>query len=174
MNHSLIIILAVVIALAALILLYLLRGRKQHVTFGETAPLARTASPVTPAAPPAIEPAPLPPEGHGLGSEVTAAIEDVVDQFIGLQTHPSTPEPTGDRLTQLKGLGPRAASRLTELGVTRFAQMAEWDETDVAAIDDQMGAFKGRITRDRWVEQARLLAKGDKQAFEDQFGKLGE
>jgi predicted flap endonuclease-1-like 5' DNA nuclease len=43
----------------------------------------------------------------------------------------------------------------------------------VAAIDARMGAFKGRIARDRWVEQARLLASGDTEAFEAEFGKLG-
>ena len=36
-----------------------------------------------------------------------------------------------------------------------------------------MGAFKGRITRDRWVEQARYLAAGDIAGFEVTFGKLG-
>ena len=102
------------------------------------------------------------------------AIEDVVDQFIGIDSHPSgAVKPAGDALTQLKGLGPKAASLLNALGVTSFAQIASWNDADVAAIDTQMGAFKGRIARDRWVDQARLLARGDTAAFEAEFGKLG-
>ena len=111
-----------------------------------------------------------------MGSEISAAIEDVVDQFIGLDAHPSGQDQVrhaGDTLTTLKGLGPKAASRLNELGVTSFAQMAAWGEADIDAIDDQMGAFKGRIRRDRWVDQAKFLAKGDIAAFEESFGKLG-
>jgi predicted flap endonuclease-1-like 5' DNA nuclease len=51
--------------------------------------------------------------------------------------------------------------------------MAAWTDADIAAVDAQMGTFQGRIRRDRWVEQARLLAKGDTAAFEAEFGKLG-
>jgi predicted flap endonuclease-1-like 5' DNA nuclease len=36
-----------------------------------------------------------------------------------------------------------------------------------------MGAFKGRIAKDRWIEQAKLLSKGDTAAFEAEFGALG-
>lgn len=170
MDHSTIIILVVACALLLLLLLYLLRGRKQHVRFGD---LGANHQPPPPTVPRAAEPV-LPPEGHDVGAEVTAAIENVVDQFVGLASHPSAPiAPEGDRLTLLKGLGPRAATRLGELGVTRFEQIAQWDETDVIAIDAQMGAFKGRIARDRWVEQARLLARGDQDSFEAEFGKLG-
>lgn len=162
MSQTTIIVLAVLVALILAALL-VLRSRKQHVAFGE--------SPRPPAVPPAPE------ERHGIGSEVTAAVEDVIDQFVGLDAHPSgnqaQPGP-GDTLTRLKGLGPKAASRLAQIGVTRFAQIASWDAGDVAAIDAQMGAFKGRIVRDRWVEQARLLAAGDTAAFEAQFGKLGD
>jgi len=182
MNHQTAILVAVVVAAVLLLLLFLLRGRKQHVEFRADAPVAARpvapATPVTAASPPpplaAADPAPLPPEGHGIGDEVAAAVEDVVDQFMGVDSHPSgAAVPGGDTLTLLKGLGPRAAGRLSELGVTRFSQIASWDDTDVAAIDAQMGAFKGRIARDRWVEQARLLAAGDRDRFESEFGKLG-
>jgi predicted flap endonuclease-1-like 5' DNA nuclease len=73
----------------------------------------------------------------------------------------------------LKGLGPKAAGILAGLGVTRFEQIAAWNDADIAAIDAQMGAFAGRITRDRWVDQAKLLASGDTAAFEAEFGALG-
>ena len=184
MSQDTIIFIAIVLVAVLLLLLFLLRGRKQHVSFGDAARVA----PPPPAAKRMVEPvrqAPpvdlhragrAPEEGHGVGSEVTAAIEDVIDQFVGIDAHPSGSENArgpGDSLTLLKGLGPKAASVLDSLGVTTFEQIAAWDDGDVDAIDAQMGAFKGRIRRDRWVEQARLLAKGDEAGFEAQFGKLG-
>jgi predicted flap endonuclease-1-like 5' DNA nuclease len=159
-----IVLVAIVVALV-LLLVFLIRGRKQSVRLSDVAAPA-----------PARMAEPAPEEGHGVASEMTAAIEDVVDQFVGLDAHPSG-QPVGggagDPLIRLKGLGPKAASRLNELGVTRFDQIATWNDADVAAIDAEMGAFKGRIARDRWVDQAKLLAAGDTDAFETQFGKLG-
>ncbi|MDO6416401.1 hypothetical protein Q4F19_18595 [Sphingomonas sp. BIUV-7] len=172
MSQTTIIIIAV-IAVIALLVLVLLRSRKQHVTFDRNA--APTVAPLAKVAPQPAAPKPAPiEEGHGVGSEISAAVEDVVDQFIGIDAHPSgQPVPTGDALTTLKGLGPKAESLLHTLGVTTFEQIAAWDQGDVEAIDAQMGAFKGRIVRDKWVAQARLLANGDTAAFEEQFGKLG-
>ena len=62
---------------------------------------------------------------------------------------------------------------LNEQGITRFAQIAEWDDAEVARIDDMLGRFKGRITRDSWVEQAKLLAAGDESGFAAKFGQNG-
>ena len=56
--------------------------------------------------------------------------------------------------------------------MTSFAQIAAWSEADIDRIDDQLGRFKGRIRRDNWIEQARLLTSGDTAAYEAQFGKL--
>ncbi len=75
-------------------------------------------------------------------------------------------------LTQLKGLGPKVAGRLAELGVTTVGQMAALSDPQAESIDAQLGAFTGRMGRDRWIEQARLLAAGDKPGFEAVFGKL--
>ena len=172
MNTATLIVIAIAVAIA-LLFLFLVRGRKQHVTFNEPTPLPRAATPAHAPAP-ASTGAMRQPEGHGVGAEIADAIEDVIDQFVGIHSH-STEEPAGpgDELTRLKGLGPKAASRLQELGVTRFEQIASWNAADIAAIDAEMGAFKGRIARDRWVEQAKLLAKGDTETFEAAFGKLG-
>lgn len=177
-QQTTIIIVALIVVLVILILL--LRGRKQKVSFGDQPAELPPMAPPAPKAPIATQKAaPVPvatPEGHGVGSEVSAAIEDVVDQFIGIDAHPSGQDQikhAGDELTALKGLGPKAASKLHDLGVTTFAQIAAWDEGDIEAIDAQLGAFKGRIRRDRWVEQARFLAKGDTEGFEAAFGKLG-
>jgi len=178
MSQTTLLLIAVVVVVVILLLWFLTRGRKQKVTFSD-APKAVPMAP-KPAAQPIAKPAPpapkVPDEGHDVGSEVSAAIEDVVDQFMGIDAHESGQSfktKTGDELTTLKGLGPKAASRLHEIGVTTFAQMAAWDEGDIDAIDAQLGAFKGRIRRDRWVDQAKLLAKGDVAGFEEAFGKIG-
>ncbi len=76
-------------------------------------------------------------------------------------------------LTTLKGLGPRAAAALNECGIAAVADLAALSPADAAAIDAQLGPLAGRLARDRWVEQARLLAAGDIAAFEATFGKLG-
>ncbi len=75
-------------------------------------------------------------------------------------------------VTQLKGLGPKVAAQLGELGVSTVGQMAALSEGEAQAIDAQLGNFTGRMGRDRWIEQARLLAAGDKAGFEAVFGKL--
>lgn len=79
----------------------------------------------------------------------------------------------GDRpLMKLKGLGPKVATRLKELGIQNVSDLAALDTAQAEAIDARLGPFTGRMVRDRWVEQAKLLAAGDDKAFEAQFGKL--
>ncbi|MCW2338923.1 putative flap endonuclease-1-like 5' DNA nuclease [Sphingobium sp. B2D3A] len=77
-----------------------------------------------------------------------------------------------DNLRLLKGVGPKLAALLTELGITRFDQIAAWNVADIATVDANLGTFKGRIVRDNWVEQAGFLARGDTAGFEARFGKL--
>lgn len=77
-----------------------------------------------------------------------------------------------DSLLQIKGLGPKLNALLDGLGITRFDQIAAWSEDDVAKVDEHLGAFKGRIERDSWIEQAGFLAKGAIAEFEAKFGKL--
>lgn len=86
---------------------------------------------------------------------------------------PAPAPAAADDLSRIKGLGPKIATLLGELGVTSFAQIAAWSEEDVTRIDAQLGRFVGRITRDQWVEQARLLAAGDEAGFTEKFGRNG-
>jgi predicted flap endonuclease-1-like 5' DNA nuclease len=83
------------------------------------------------------------------------------------------PAGPADALTRMKGVGPKVAVMLNGMGITRYDQIAAWTEADVARIDAKLGTFKGRVTRDQWVEQARLLASGDTAGYEAKFGKLG-
>jgi predicted flap endonuclease-1-like 5' DNA nuclease len=77
----------------------------------------------------------------------------------------------GDDLTQMKGVGPKLAAMLNDLGVHRFEQIAAWTDEDIIRVDGQLGRFRGRITRDHWVEQAALLNSNDKSAFAEKFGQ---
>jgi len=80
--------------------------------------------------------------------------------------------PAGDELLRIKGLGPKLAQQLRGLGVTSLEQIAGWDEAEIDRIDAQLGRFQGRIRRDDWPEQARLLSAGDIAAYEGRFGRL--
>ena len=100
----------------------------------------------------------------GVGEIVQAAAEPV-------HAAPAA-SPPGEDLTRIKGLGPKIADQLRALGVTTFAQIAAWDEAEIDRIDAQLGRFQGRIRRDDWPGQAKLLAAGDTEAYEATFGKL--
>lgn len=78
-----------------------------------------------------------------------------------------------DDLTTIKGVGPKLVALLAEQGITSLAQIAAWSESDIAEIDAKLGRFKGRIARDQWVEQAKLLISDDKSAYSEKFGKNG-
>ena len=45
--------------------------------------------------------------------------------------------------------------------------IAGWSEADVAVVDAEMKSFKGRITRDRWVAQAKIIATEGLEAFRE-------
>ena len=72
---------------------------------------------------------------------------------------------TGDDLKQIKGVGPALEKLLNQIGVWHFDQIASWKARDIAHVDGLMVGFKGRITRDEWVKQARLLARGGATEF---------
>ncbi len=64
-----------------------------------------------------------------------------------------------DDLKVLSGVGPALEKKLKEAGVTTLAQIAEWTEEHIAAIEEKISA-KGKAVREGWVEQARKLIEG--------------
>lgn len=122
------------------------------------------------APPPPPAPAPEPEPGKGVADEVATAATDVAGEVLGVVARPAGP---ADDLGKLKGVGPKFVARLTELGITRFDQLAGLGENEAAHLDERLGPFKGRLGRDRLIEQADLLARGDIETFEERFGKLG-
>ena len=65
-----------------------------------------------------------------------------------------------DDLKMIKGVGPKLEETCHELGIYHYDQIANWSAEEVAWVDDNLQGFKGRVTRDNWVEQARKLAAG--------------
>jgi predicted flap endonuclease-1-like 5' DNA nuclease len=114
-------------------------------------------------------------EGNALQDEMAAATTDVAGEILGVRAHSEIPGASGppNDLQMLKGVGPRLAAQLNAFGIIRFDQIAGLSANEVALLDARMGAFSGRIARDRLVEQACYLARDDRDGFEAKFGKLG-
>jgi predicted flap endonuclease-1-like 5' DNA nuclease len=72
---------------------------------------------------------------------------------------PSAASEAADDLTRIRGVGPHYARLLQELGSGSFAAIAAWTAADCAQIGHHLKVNPGRIERDRWVEQARILLK---------------
>jgi NADH-quinone oxidoreductase subunit E len=62
-----------------------------------------------------------------------------------------------DDLTRIKGLGPKLLRALNRMGVFHIDQIAAWTPGEVAWMDDNIQGFKGRVSRDNWVAQAKAL-----------------
>ncbi|MBK5928909.1 hypothetical protein CCR87_16480 [Rhodobaculum claviforme] len=98
------------------------------------------------AAPPAAQPAaspeaaPTAAAGDAPAGAATDAVED---------------------LQRIRGVGPKLAQSLLDRGVTGVAQIAQWSEADVAWWDENLEGFRGRVSRDGWVEQASALVAQD-------------
>ncbi|MBO6755561.1 MAG: NADH-quinone oxidoreductase subunit E [Roseibium sp.] len=75
-----------------------------------------------------------------------------------------------DDLKQLKGVGPKLESLLHDLGVFHFDQIAAWGPEEVAWVDNRL-KFKGRIERDGWIAQAKILAGGGETEFSKRTAK---
>jgi predicted flap endonuclease-1-like 5' DNA nuclease len=148
------VVLAIVAAIGAATGFWILSSRRHvdlpRIEIGQNATqtLTRTAHPTASDAMPAGDLSPLP---------------------FPINTGPDI-EP--DDLLMIKGVGPRLARTLMEMGITNYDQIAAWSHDDVAAVDARLGVFSGRIMRDNWVEQARLLDAGDIAGFEAKFGAI--
>ena len=157
-NIWLIIIAIVVIAIIA----FLLLRPRQRVQLGDSIPLR----------PHMIDPKPEA-EGRGLDGEAAAAASDVVGEIIRAPVHEALAGgEEGDEFTQLKGVGPKFADALHAQGIHRFEQLSKLTPVEIERLDSQLGPFRGRLQRDRVVEQADYLGRGDRDGFEERFGKL--
>lgn len=66
------------------------------------------------------------------------------------------PEMPSD-LKAISGVGPKLESVLNGIGIWAYDQIAAWSQAEIKWLDDFL-QFGGRIERDNWVEQAKVLA----------------
>lgn len=70
-----------------------------------------------------------------------------------------------DKLQTIEGIGPALEKLCHELGIFHFDQIASWGEAEVAWMDSNLKGFRGRVTRDRWVTQAKLILEVGVEEF---------
>lgn len=63
-----------------------------------------------------------------------------------------------DDLKNIKGIGPKIEGILNGMGIYHFDQVASWGRKEVKWVDEEL-SFKGRIDREKWIAQAKKLAK---------------
>jgi predicted flap endonuclease-1-like 5' DNA nuclease len=150
----------IVVALAVVLAFILLRP-KQNVKLTDTAPIR-----------PHMQG--RPPEGRGIAGEAADATSDVAGQILGAPVHRelSGQKDASDDFCRMKGVGPKFADALHAQGFSRFEQLAHLTPTEIERLDGQLGAFSGRLTRDRVVEQADYLSRHDTDGYQQVFGKL--
>ena len=78
-----------------------------------------------------------------------ARLKDMVTATRRRGTEPS------DDLKRITGIGPSLERILRRHGVHSFRQIASWTEADIERVSRELGAFRSRIRRDQWIEQAR-------------------
>ncbi len=69
-----------------------------------------------------------------------------------------------DDLELINGVGPVLERMLYDLGIYFFKDIAAWDASDIAEMNEKLPRFKGRIEREGWVASAK----------EEHFKKYGE
>ncbi|MEO6717657.1 MAG: hypothetical protein ABIM50_10490 [Novosphingobium sp.] len=172
---------AIAVAGALILALFwlLLRGRQSRTRERHRAPDAMDEGAAPAArnqalidAPSAVTAASLADTGPDIMGGIGGIVAMGAAQEVKAATPPPVPAGAGDDLTRIKGVGPKLVALLGQLGVGRFAEIAEWSEADIDRIDAQLGVFAGRIRRDSWVEQAKFLAAGDMAGFEGKFGRV--
>lgn len=75
-----------------------------------------------------------------------------------------------DDLKRIRGIGKQNEARLNAVDVNYFSQIAGWSKKEQQEMGDRL-AFPGRIEREEWVAQAKLLAAGKDTAFSKRVDK---
>ncbi len=108
------------------------------------------------------------------------ALQSIVKEESGLHstTDEDKPElldaPRGgkaDDLKEISGIGLKIEETLHELGVYHFDQIASWTKDNIEWVNEHLLVFKGRIEREKWVEQAKKLASGEQTEFSQRVKK---
>jgi len=76
-----------------------------------------------------------------------------------------------DDLKRIKGIGPKLEKLCNTMGFFHFDQIAAWTPEEMTWVNANLEGFKGRATRDKWIEQAKLLASGAETEFSKRVDK---
>ena len=86
----------------------------------------------------------------------------------------SAPRKAGaDDLKLIKGIGPTLEKTVNSMCFFHFDQIAKWGQDELAWVDQNLEGFKGRASRDSWVDQADKLARGEETEFSARASKDG-
>lgn len=94
------------------------------------------------------------------GNKLQAARFETVEPQARTDVRPrslAAPDGKADDLTRIKGIGPKLSKRLNEVGIFHFKQIAGWSDEEANWVDDHL-SYKGRVAREAWVSQARILS----------------
>ena len=69
-----------------------------------------------------------------------------------------------NNLTRIKGIGIKIEETLNSIGIYHFDQIASWNSEEINWVDSNV-AFPGRVKREQWLEQAKILARGKDTEF---------
>ena len=80
------------------------------------------------------------------------------------------PHGNPDDLKIISGVGPVLEKTLNELGIFHYRQIADFSPENVAWVNEYL-RFSGRIEREKWIEQASKLARGEGTAYSRRYDK---
>jgi len=128
---------------------------------GSEVPLWKAPVPVGQQAAVVEKPKPAPKAKPAAKAKPVPKVEDAPAVVYSDDDKPellNAPKGAPDDLKVIKGIGPKLEKELNGAGVYHFSQIASWTAKEVAWADDNLVSFKGRISRDNWVSQAKELA----------------
>jgi predicted flap endonuclease-1-like 5' DNA nuclease len=67
-------------------------------------------------------------------------------------------------LKRIRGIGVLIEKKLNSMGIITYEHIANWTAADIDRVSQSLD-FKGRIERENWVEQARILSAGGQTEF---------
>jgi predicted flap endonuclease-1-like 5' DNA nuclease len=138
-------------------------------------PLASPTLAPPPAAPlpePAPSPAAEPAVTEGRAAERVSDLSGMrsvrSEAFRAPDSMAAGPAAKADDLKRIRGIGLLIERKLNAMGVSTYEQIANWTADDVCTVNARL-EFKGRIERENWIEQARILASGGQTDFSRRF-----
>ncbi|MEL6299641.1 MAG: NADH-quinone oxidoreductase subunit NuoE [Pseudomonadota bacterium] len=105
--------------------------------------------------------------GAPLASGMTQAATGSSDGSDAAAVQPETPplldkprDGEGDELELIWGVAEILRKRLNDAGIWHFDQIAAWTPANIAWFETTFEGMKGRIARDKWLEQCAKLKDG--------------